>query len=31
MPSPGTALIQKLLKRLNAEPDRVGFPRGDQR
>ncbi|HEY6065961.1 MAG TPA: mechanosensitive ion channel family protein [Thermoanaerobaculia bacterium] len=26
-----TALIQKLLKRLNAEPDRVGFPRGDSR
>ena len=26
-----TALIQKLLKRLNAEPERVRFPRGDQR
>jgi small-conductance mechanosensitive channel len=26
-----TALIQKLLKRLNAEPERVGFPRGDLR
>ncbi len=26
-----TALIQKLLKRLNTEPDRVRFPRGDQR
>jgi small-conductance mechanosensitive channel len=26
-----TALIQKLLTRLNAEPERVRFPRGDQR
>jgi small-conductance mechanosensitive channel len=26
-----TALIQKLLKRLNAEPARVRFPRGDLR
>jgi small-conductance mechanosensitive channel len=26
-----TALIQKLLKRLNAEPDRVRFPKGDAR
>jgi small-conductance mechanosensitive channel len=26
-----TALIQKLLKRLNSEPERVRFPRGDQR
>ena len=26
-----TALIQKLLKRLNAEPDRVGFPKGNLR
>jgi hypothetical protein len=26
-----TALIQKLLKRLNAEPDRVGFPKGNTR
>jgi len=26
-----TDLIQKLLKKLNAEPDRVGFPKGDAR
>ena len=26
-----TDLIQKLLKKLNAEPDRVGFPKGNAR
>ena len=26
-----TALIQKLLKRLNAEPEKVRFPKGDAR
>jgi hypothetical protein len=26
-----TRLIQKMLPRLNAEPDRVMFPRGDAR